>query len=73
MLVAEVIVNALAVYLLVGLVFGAAFVLAGVGRVDPVARGASAAFRLLILPGAVALWPALALKWLRASRRGGNS
>jgi hypothetical protein len=52
-------------YVLAGLLFGLAFVFAGVVRIDPAARGTSAVFRLLILPGAVALWPLLATKWAR--------
>lgn len=52
-------------YLAAGFVFGLAFVTVGVARLDPAARGTTAAFRLLILPGSVALWPALAAKWVR--------
>jgi len=48
---------ALAAYLLVGVIVGAWFVVARAGRVDPAAEGSSLAFRLLILPGAAALWP----------------
>jgi hypothetical protein len=56
------------IYATFGLLFGVVFVSVGVGRVDPVARGAPLAFRLLILPGAAALWPVLAARWLRAGR-----
>ena len=73
MTVAEVIVLALSAYLACGLLFGLAFVTAGVGRVDAAARGTSAGFRLLILPGTAALWPFLAVRWLRAARSGGKS
>jgi hypothetical protein len=62
---AELILLAAAGYLLAGLLFGLAFVTVGVTRIDPAARGTSATFRLLILPGAVALWPVLATKWAR--------
>ena len=55
-------------YLLIGLLFAIAFVTIGVPRVDPTARGAGAGFRLLILPGSVALWPVLLRKWWRAAR-----
>jgi hypothetical protein len=50
-------------YLGAGLLFGVAFISVGVVRIDPAARGTSAAFRLLIMPGTVALWPVLAAKW----------
>ena len=73
MTVAEVLVLAVSAYLACGLLFGLAFVTAGVGRVDAAARGTSAGFRLLILPGTAALWPFLAVRWLRAARSGGKS
>lgn len=52
----------LALHALAGLVFAAAFLPQRIEREDPSARGASWAFRLLILPGVVALWP---LVWAR--------
>jgi hypothetical protein len=55
-------------YLIVGLLFGLAFVTVGVTRIDPAARRTTAWFRLLILPGCVALWPVLAVKWVRRWR-----
>lgn len=64
---ASLIVTAVSVYAALGLAFGVAFVLFGVSRIDPAARRGSVGFRLLILPGCVALWPWLALRW----RRGG--
>jgi hypothetical protein len=57
-------------YLAIGAMVALAFVAAGIGRVDPAARGAGWTFRLLILPGAAALWPLIAAKWARALRRG---
>jgi len=53
----------------IGLAFAIAFVLRGVWRLDPVARGAPIGFRLLILPGAVALWPVLLRRWRAAALR----
>ena len=73
MTVAEAIVAIVSAYLACGLLFGLAFVTAGVGRVDAAARGTSVGFRLLILPGTAALWPFLAVRWLRAARSGGKS
>jgi len=54
-------------YLAAGLVFALAFVTAGVQRVDPAAHGAPWGFRLLILPGAAALWPLLLARWVRGA------
>lgn len=58
----------LAIYILIGLPIGIAFIARGVTRVDPVATGSSLRFRLLILPGTVALWPIMLRKWLGATR-----
>ena len=57
-------------YLGCGLLFGSAFVSAGAAKVDGAARGTSVLFRLLILPGTVALWPVLTARWIEAWRRG---
>ncbi len=57
-----------AAYGAIGVLFGLAFVTLGIGRVDEAARGSSIAFRALILPGCVALWPVLLMKWLRGRR-----
>jgi hypothetical protein len=59
------------IYLVIGLLFGAIFVFKGVGVVDPMAGCAPLVFRVMILPGSVALWPVLLGKWLRV-RRGGR-
>ena len=61
---AQWIVMALGVYAGVGLVLAIPFVAFGVSRVDRSAHGAPILFRLLILPGAVALWPIVARWWL---------
>jgi len=63
--ITEFLVAAAGLYLALGLVFALAFVTAGVQRVDPAARGAPVGFRLLILPGAAALWPLLLTRWVR--------
>ena len=55
-------------YLLVGVVFAVWFAGRGAGRLDQAATDGTTGFRLLLLPGAVVLWPYLALR-LR-SRRG---
>lgn len=68
---ADLVLLAAAGYLAAGLVFGVAFVTVGVARIDTAARGTSVAFRLLILPGSVALWPLLAAKW--AQHKGGST
>lgn len=73
MLVAQTILVALLAYAACGLAFAVAFVTVGAARLDPAARGTSIAFRLLLLPGAAALWPLLAVRWPRGSRPGEHS
>ncbi len=55
-------------YWAVGMLFAAAFAMFGVQRVDAAARGSGPGFRLMVMPGAAALWPLLAVKWARAAR-----
>lgn len=64
--VADVMLVTLAAYATIGLACGFAFVARGVNRVDPVAAHAGVGVRLLLLPGAAALWPVLLMKWWRA-------
>ena len=55
---------ALQAYLGLGLLFAIAFVLFGVQRIDPAARGGTWGFRLMIIPGAMALWPLMLRRWM---------
>jgi hypothetical protein len=61
---AEILLMLVGAYLTLGGVLGVAFVWA-VQRFDPAALGMPLTARLLILPGAAALWPMLAWTWLR--------
>jgi hypothetical protein len=54
---------ALEIYAAAGLLFAVPFLWRGVARLDPVASGSPLGFRLIILPGVVALWPLLAWRW----------
>ncbi len=73
MVLAEAILGVVFSYAAVGLLFGLAFATFGLNKVDPAARGTSLSFRLLMLPGIIAFWPLLAVKWLKASRHGGRA
>ncbi len=54
-----------------GVVVGLVFLLRGIDRVDPAARGAYAV-RPLLLPGLALLWPLVLWRWRVLSRaRGG--
>jgi hypothetical protein len=59
----------LALYAAAGLGIGLAFVSAGASRVLPGACTFTPGARLLILPGAAALWPYVLVRWLRARDR----
>lgn len=56
--------NGVAVYAAAGVVFALAFILLGISRIDNGAKGAGLGFRLLILPGLIALWPLMLIRWL---------
>jgi hypothetical protein len=64
---AHVLVMIAGAWMAIGFVFALAFAAVGVGRVDHEARSAGIGFRALILPATIALWPLLALRWMRAS------
>jgi hypothetical protein len=57
----------LALYALLGLVTGVAFVTFGVARVLPHAT-VTAPARILWLPGAAILWPYVLMRWLKSGR-----
>jgi hypothetical protein len=56
--------NGVALYAAAGAVFAVVFLLFGVTRVDDGAKGASLGFRLLIIPGLIALWPLMLIRWI---------
>lgn len=66
--IATLILLTFAAYASLGLLIAIAFVALGVNRVDPAARAAPIAFRLLIIPGSIALWPWVLSVWLKARR-----
>jgi hypothetical protein len=57
-----------ALYAGIGLAVGLAFIAFGVTRVLPHQPPVSAGARLLLLPGAAALWPYVLVRWMRATR-----
>jgi F0F1-type ATP synthase membrane subunit c/vacuolar-type H+-ATPase subunit K len=59
----------LALYAAIGLAVGVAFVVAGAVRVLPRPASFTPGARLLVLPGAAALWPYVLIRWLRAPGR----
>ena len=65
---ASIILVALGAYAVSGALFATAFVAAGASKIDHAAAGAPWSFRVLIWPGAMALWPWMLRKWLAARR-----
>ena len=63
---AGIIINAAMAYAVLGIAAAVSFLLTGLDRVEPSARG-SQAFRLLLLPGLVLLWPLVLWRWRVAS------
>ncbi|MCG8547864.1 MAG: hypothetical protein MJE12_27020 [Alphaproteobacteria bacterium] len=61
---ADAVILGLQIYGICGGVVAVAFLLFGVDRVDPSAHGAYA-FRPLLVPGTILLWPLVLARWLR--------
>jgi hypothetical protein len=64
---AQAIFIALLCYLAIGVAVACAFVAIGVTRVQP--APVSVAARILLLPGAILLWPLVVARWRRSGRR----
>ena len=62
-MIAALLLTVVSAYLACGLMFAVPFAMAGVKRIDPHASHASWGFRVLIIPGAMALWPLLLRRW----------
>ena len=59
--------DGLIAYAALGAAVALAFLTVGIERVDPAARGAHA-FRPLLVPGLVLLWPLVLWRWRRLER-----
>lgn len=63
-----VILDVVRIYGLIGAVVALAFVTIGIGRLDSGARGFQPLFRLIVIPGAIVLWPLVLLRMLGSFR-----
>ena len=59
---------ALTLYAATGIATAAAFLVFGVTRVLPEPAQVTLGARIVLFPGAVALWPYVLIRWLRSSR-----
>lgn len=55
-----------AIYIICGFIFAIVFISKGIEKVDEGAHGATWGFKLIIIPGVVALWPLLLKKWIKS-------
>jgi hypothetical protein len=69
MQVAEAVVFLIEAYAAVGALVAAIFLLWGIDRVEVGARG-SYAFRVLLVPGVIGLWPLVLWRWRALERAG---
>ena len=56
----------LEIYLLLGVAFSIVFAIKGAEAIDEEVAQSPKTFRLLLIPGAILLWPVLLLKWMRS-------
>ena len=68
--IADVVLRIAAGYLAIGAVFASVFIALGLRRVDPLAAAGPLRFKVLIVPGIVALWPVLLILWIGARPTG---
>jgi len=68
MSIAMLILDVAILYIAAGFVFAVYFVTAGLKRFDHQAAGAPVSFRLIVVPGAVVLWPVLIALSLKRRR-----
>jgi hypothetical protein len=66
---AGLVLGGIALYAAAGLLTAVAFVTFGVVRVLPEPAPVTAGARILLIPGAAALWPYVLGRWVAASRR----
>jgi hypothetical protein len=68
---AQGLITAAEVYAAIGGAVAAVFLVFGIDRIDPAARGTHT-FRPLLIPGIVILWPLVVVRWLQLERQPHN-
>ena len=67
-IVITVFLTALAVYFVIGLIFGLVFLFGGATRIDALMMDSKWIVRLLLFPGCIAVWPFLMGKLFKAGK-----
>ncbi|MEP3279744.1 MAG: hypothetical protein ABJN26_06970 [Stappiaceae bacterium] len=57
------------IYAVIGMIIAIPFLLFGIDRVEPSARG-TYAFRPLLIPGVILIWPLVIHRWIMLERAG---
>jgi hypothetical protein len=65
--IAATLVQAAEIYAAIGAGVAVLFLVFGIDRIDPSARG-TYTFRLALVPGIVLLWPVVSMRWLALER-----
>ena len=65
-MIIDVLVYIFLAYLAIGVLFSIAFVVKGVDAIDNEAARSPKTFRIVLVPGAILLWPVLIIKWMKA-------
>ena len=66
--IAQILPTIILIYLAVGLVFGIYFFIRGAAQIDNLIKDSKWTVRLLLVPGAIGLWPILLLKLRKTSK-----
>lgn len=64
----QVLLLTIAVYAALGLLFAGPFLLRGITVINAAAAASPRSVRLLFLPGVVAVWPVLLMRWVGSPR-----
>ncbi len=57
---------AFSLYVLIGVICAIPLAIWGISRIDPTVKESTFWFRCIAVPGCIALWPVMLLKWSRA-------
>lgn len=67
-IIAQIIPTIILIYLAIGLLFGIYFFIRGASQIDEQIKDSPWTVRLLLVPGAIGLWPLLFLKLVKPSK-----